>query len=196
MTYNRLYPQVQLDIVDTRKLSVLYDYRARINTLLEGTADIVFAPRTERYDEERLAFCSLNHLSYRCLMKPDHPLSARETVRREDLAGWPVRINTVMDRQLYDHILDQEPTALPGSFVYGERESFRVPLIISFCLNGGVFLSRGDFLETLHPLIALPFEPAMSVENGLFYRRDAAPHVMDFIDLVRREVSGSLPPEV
>jgi DNA-binding transcriptional LysR family regulator len=196
LTYNRLYPQVRLEIADTRKLSVLYDYRARINTLLEGTADIVFAPRTERYDEERLAFCSLNHLSYRCLMKPDHPLSTRETVRREDLAGWPVRINTVMDRQLYDHILDQEPTALPGSFVYGERESFRVPLIISFCLNGGVFLSRGDFLETLHPLIALPFEPAMSVENGLFYRRDAAPHVMDFIDLVRREVSGSLPPEV
>ena len=87
LVYNRLYPQVQLNIVDTRKLSVLYDYRARINTLLEGTADIVFAPRTERYDEERLAFCSLNHLSYRCLMKPDHPLSTRETVRREDLGA-------------------------------------------------------------------------------------------------------------
>ena len=51
-------------------------------------------------------------------------------------------------------------------------------------------------LDIVASLIALPFEPAMSVENGLFYRRDAAPHVMDFIDLVRREVSGSLPPEV
>lgn len=196
LAYNRLYPQVHLEIVDTRKLSVLYDNRARINTLTDGTADVVFAPCTESYDEEQLAFCSLNRLSYHCVMKPGHPLSTKAAIRREDLTGWPVRINTVMDRRLYDHILDQEPSALPGQFVYGERESFRVPLIISFCLNGGIFLTKGDFLETLHPLIALPFEPSMSVENGLFYRRDAAPHVLDFIDLVRRELSGELSPEV
>lgn len=185
LTYNRLYPQVQLNIVDTRKLSVLYDNRARIATLHDGTADVVFAPCTESYDTETLAFCPLNRLSYHCAMKPDHPLSQKSAIRREDLAGLPVRINTVMDRPLYDHILDQEPTALPGQFIYGERESFRVPLIISFCLNGGIFITKGDYLETLHPLISVPFDPPMSVENGLFYRRDAAPHVLDFIDLVR-----------
>ena len=185
LTYNRLHPQVRLNIVDTRKLSVLYDNRARIGTLHDGTADVVFAPRTEGCDTEALAFCPLNHLSYHCAMKPDHPLSRKSAIRREDLAGLPVRINTVMDRPLYDHILDQDPTALPGQFIYGERESFRVPLIISFCLNGGIFLTKGDYLETLHPLISVPFDPPMAVENGLFYRRDAAPHVLDFIDLVR-----------
>ena len=185
LTYNRLHPQVRLNIVDTRKLSVLYNDRARIGTLTDGTADIVVAPYTSTYDKETLIFHKLNRLSYHCVMKPDHPLSTRAAVRREDLAGLPVRINTVMDRALYDHILDQDPSDLPSQFVYGERESFRVPLIISFCLNGGIFITKGDFLETLHPLISVPFDPPMSMENGLFYRRDADEHVLRFIDLVR-----------
>ena len=186
LVYNRLYPQVRLNIVDTRKLSVLYNDRARIATLTDGTADVVFAPCTEPYDKEQLAFYRLNRLSYHCVMKPDHPLSRKSAVHREDLAGLPVRINTVMDRALYEHILDQDPSCLPGQFVYGEREALRVPLIISFCLNGGIFISKGDFLETLHPLISVPFSPPLSVDNGLFYRRNAAPHVLDFIELVRR----------
>ena len=183
LAYNRLYPQVRLNIVDTRKLSVLYNDRARIATLTDGTADVVFAPCTEPYDKDQLAFYRLNRLSYHCVMKPGHPLSRKSAVRREDLAGLPVRINTVMDRALYEHILDQDPACLPGQFVYGEREELRVPLIISFCLNGGIFISKGDFLETLHPLISVPFSPSLSVDNGLFYRRDAAPHVLDFIIL-------------
>ena len=186
LTYNRLYPQVRLNIVDTRKLSVLYNGRARIATLTDGTADSVFAPYTEPYDKEQLSFYRLNRLSYHCVMKPDHPLRRKAAVHREDLAGLPVRINTVLDRTLYEHILDQDPTCLPGQFVYGEREELRVPLIISFCLNGGIFISKGDFLETLHPLVAVPFSPEFSVDNGLFFRNDAAPHVLDFIELVRR----------
>ncbi len=186
LTYNRLYPEVRLNIVDTRKLSVLYNDRARIATLTDGTVDIVFAPCTEPYDKEQLSFYCLNRLSYHCVMKPDHPLSRKTEIHREDLTGLPVRINTVMDRALYEHILDQDPPSLPGQFVYGEREALRVPLIISFCLNGGIFISKGDFLETLHPLISVPFSPPLSVDNGLFYRRNAAPHVMDFIELVRR----------
>lgn len=188
LSYNRLYPQVRLNIVDTRKLSVLYNDRARIATLTDGTADVVFAPCTESYSKEELVFFPLNRLSYHCVMKPGHPLSRKSAIHREDLAGLPVRINTVMDRALYEHILDQDPSCLPCQFVYGEREELRVPLIISFCLNGGIFISKGDFLETLHPLISVPFSPPLAVDNGLFYRRDAAPHVKDFIKLVRQSV--------
>lgn len=189
LTYNRLYPQVQLNIVDTRKLSVLYNDRARLHTLLDGTADVVFAPCTEPYDDTQLEFCHLNRLHYHCVMKPDHPLSSRATVHREDLANLPVRINTLMDRPLYEHIMDQDPACLPGQFVYGEREALRVPLIISFCLNGGIFITKGDYLETLHPLVAVPFDPPMAVDNGLFFRRDAAEHVLRFIRLVRDGVA-------
>ena len=192
LTYNRLYPEVRLNIVDTRKLSVLYNDRARIATLTDGTVDIVFAPCTEPYDKDQLSFYRLNRLSYHCVMKPDHPLSHKTAIHREDLAGLPVRINTVMDRTLYEHILDQDPPSLPGQFVYGEREALRVPLIISFCLNGGIFISKGDFLETLHPLISVPFVPPLSVDNGLFFRRNAAPHVMDFIELVCRDAEEAL----
>ena len=73
LSYNRLYPQVRLNIVDTRKLSVLYNDRARIATLTDGTADVVFAPCTESYSKEELVFFPLNRLSYHCVMKPGHP---------------------------------------------------------------------------------------------------------------------------
>lgn len=187
VAYNRLYPQVYLNIVDTRKLSVLYDSRARLRTLQEGTVDVVFAPCTGEYDTQHLVFRKLNRLSYQCLLKPGHPLSAKSHITREDLAAFPVRINTVMDRIVYDHILDQESSLLPERIVYSEKDSFSVPLIISFCLNDGIFISKGDYLETLHPLIAIPFDPPFSVDNGLFYRKDAPNHVQNFIDLVCRD---------
>ena len=185
MAYNRRYPHVLLDIVDTRKLSVLYDNHARLRTLEEGKADVVCAPYTQSFDAQKLTFCRLNRLSYHCVMKPDHPLSGRERITREELAPFPIRINTVMDRAVYDHILDQDAALLPQRIVYSEKEYFSVQQIISFCLNGGVYISKGDFLETLHPLVAVPFHPAFPVDNGLFYRKDAPQHVLDFVALVR-----------
>lgn len=184
LAYNRRYPQVRLDIVDTRKLSVLYDDRARLRTLEEGTADVVLAPRSVSFDPQRLVFRRLNRLSYHCIMKPDHPLSDRSHITREDLAAFPIRINTVMDRAVYDHILDQEASLLPQRIVYSEKEYFSVQQIISFCLNGGIYISKGDFLETLHPLVAVPFDPPFSIDNGLFCRADAPSHVRSFIDMV------------
>lgn len=186
VAYNRLYPQVLLNIVDTRKLSVLYDSGARLRTLEEGTTDVVFAPCSAPYDADHLVFRKINRLSYHCLLKPDHPLSRKEKICRADLAPYPLRINTIMDRPVYDHILDQEDSLLPERIVYSEKETFSVPLIVSFCLNGGVYISKGDFLETLHPLIAVPFDPPFSMDNGLFYRKDAPEHVLQFIDLVCR----------
>lgn len=187
VTYNRLYPQVQLDIVDTRKLSVLYDNRARLRTLEEGTADVVCAPLTLPFDTKKLTFYKLNRLRYHCVMKPDHPLSGKERITREDLAAFTIRVNTVMDRVVYDHIIDQDPSLLPERIVYSEKEYFSVQQIISFCLNGGIYISKGDFLETLHPLVAVPLEPAFAMDNGLFCRTDAPEHVRNFIDLVCRD---------
>lgn len=187
LTYNRLYPHVQLDFVDTRKLSVLYDDRARLRTLEEGTTDVVFAPRSHPFDCNRLVFHKLTRRTYHCIMKPDHPLSGKDRITREDLAAFTVRINTVMDRVVYDHIIDQDPSLLPERIVYSEKEYFSVQQIISFCLNGGVYISKGDFLETLHPMMAIPFDPPFAMDNGLFCRTDAPEHVRDFIDLVCRD---------
>lgn len=191
VAYNQIYPHVHLEIVDTRKVSVLYDSQARLRTLEEGTVDVIFAPHTA-YDEEQLVFRRLNRSSYRCVMKPDHPLSTKSHITRADLTAFPVRINTVMDRAVYDHILDQEAALLPQRILHSEKEPFSIPLVISFCLNGGIYISKGDFLETLHPLIALPFSPPFTVINGLFYRKDAPEHVQNFIDLVCRDAEEPL----
>lgn len=186
MAYSGLYPEVAIHLTDTRSLMVLYNNAARLRTLTDGITDIVLAPFEQKFDQERLVFHKLNDLHYYCVMKPGHPLSGKETIAREDLASWPVRINTIMDRDLYDHIMDQEISRLPEAIIYGEKEPSGVPAILSFCMNGGIFITKGDYLETLHPLIARPFFPAFTVENGLYCRKDPPAHVLRFIELALR----------
>jgi len=191
MTYSDLYPEVVIHLADTRSLMVLYNNTARLRTLIDGITDIVMAPLEQKYDRDRISFHELNNLEYYCVMKQNHPLCEKTAVTREDLTSWPVRINTIMDREVYNHIIDQEITCQPETIVYGEKEPSGVPAILSFCMNGGVFITKGDYLETLHPLISRPFSPAFTVKNGLYCLKDAPDHVREFIDLTLHTTSNS-----
>ena len=191
LAYSERYPEVAIHLSDTRSLMVLYNNTARLRTLTDGITDIVLAPFEPKHDKERLDFYKLNSLHYNCVMKPGHPLSGKETVSREDLSPWPVRINTVMDRNLYDHIMDQDISRLPESIVCDEKEPSGVPSILSFCMNGGIFITKGNYLETLHPLIARPFFPDFTLENGLYCRKDPPAHVLRFIELALRAADRS-----
>jgi len=186
LTYSALYPEVAIHLSDTRSLMVLYNTAARLRTLTDGITDVVLAPFEPKYDKDRLDFHKLNTLRYNCVMKPDHPLSGKNSVSREDLSPWPVRINTIMDRDVYDHIMDQDVSHLPETIVYAEKEPSGVPSILSFCMNGGIFITKGNYLETLHPLIARPLFPAFTLENGLYCRKDPPAHVLRFIELALR----------
>lgn len=181
--YNDTHPDVLLNVVDTRNLMVLYDNVARLRTLDEGLVDVVFAPYDEQYDQETLVWQKLTDIRFYCVMKRGHPLSGKPFVTKEDLSPYQVWVNTVMDREIYEHIVDQDMEQLPERIVYAEKELFSVPIVVSFCLNDGVFINKGQFMETLKPLVAVPFEPAFPVGSGLFYRKDAPEYVMDFIEL-------------
>ena len=183
MAYNARFPEVAIHLADTRSLMVLYNSTGRLRTLLDGVTDIVLAPYEQKYDKEKLIFHKLTDLQYNCVMKPGHPLSRKDTVTREDLASWPVRINTIMDRDLYEHIMDQQPDYLPEVISFAEKELSSLPSITSFCINGGIFITKGSYLHTLRPLITRPFSPAFPVENGLYCRKDSPAHVRDFIEL-------------
>ena len=182
--YNNTHPDVLLNVVDTRNLMVLYDNMARLRTLEEGVVDVIFAPYDEQYDRETLVWQKLTDIRFYCVMKRGHPLSEKPFVTKEDLSPYQVWVNTVMDREVYEHIVDQDMEQLPERIVYAEKELFSVPIMVSFCLNDGVFINKGQFMETLKPLVAVPFEPPFYVGSGLYYRKDAPEHVMDFVDLV------------
>lgn len=182
--YNALYPDVLLNVVDTRNLMVLYDNIARLRTLEEGVVDVVFAPYDEKYDRELLEWRKLTDLRFYCVMKRGHPLSGKPFVTKEDLSPYQVWVNTVMDPEVYEHIVDQDIEQLPERIIYAEKELFSVPILVSFCLNDGVFINKGQFMETLKPLIAVPFEPPFLVGSGLYYRKDASKHVLDFVEMV------------
>ena len=184
VTYNTLYPDVLLNVVDTRNLMVLYNNMARLRTLEEGVVDVIFAPYDPQYNPNTTVFRKLSDLRFYCVMKKGHPLSEKKFVTKEDLSPYQVWVNTVMDKEVYEHIIDQDLEQLPERIVYAEKELFSVPIIVSFCLNDGVFINKGQFMETLKPLIAVPFEPQFSVGSGLYYRKDAPEHVLKFVELV------------
>lgn len=198
MEYNTRYPEILLNVVDTRGLMVLFNNVARLRALRDGLVDVVFAPYEDQYDQENLSFIRLNSLRYCCVMKPTHPLTAKQCVTREDLFPYQVRINTIMDHDIYEYIAEQELTFPPDRIVYAEKEQFGIPSIMSFCLNGGIFLNKGEFLEALRPLVALPFDPPFSVESGIYFRKDPPPHVKNFIDMISQrpwnyDISAFLP---
>lgn len=183
MEYNELYPNVILRVIDTRRVFVLYNNTARLRTLIDGVVDVVFAPHENKYEKTLLSYVKLCDLPYCCVLKRSHPLAARKRITREDLANYAVRINTVIDRVVYEHIINQDVPFLPEQIVYAENEPFSVPEVVSFCLNGGIFIIKGDYIDTLDPLIAVQFDPPFTVENGIYYRNDAPEHVKNFVEL-------------
>lgn len=184
MEYNELYPNVLLRVIDTRRVFVLYNNTARLRTLTDGMVDIVFAPQESKYDKAELSYVKLCDLPYYCVLKRGHPLSRKKKITREDLSDYAIRINTVIDRAVYEHIINQDVPFLPEQIVYAENETFSVPEVVSYCLNGGIFIIKGDYIDTLDPLIAVPFDPPFTVENGIYYRCDAPEHVKNFAELV------------
>lgn len=184
VAYNTLYPDVLLNVIDTRNLMVLYNNTARLRTLEEGVVDVIFAPYDPQYDPKTTVFRKLADLRFYCVMKRGHPLSEKEFVTKEDLSPYQVWVNTVMDREVYEHIIDQDIEQLPERIIYAEKELFSVPIMVSFCLNDGVFINKGQFMETLKPLVAVPFEPPFYVDSGVYYRKDAPEHVLNFVEMV------------
>lgn len=182
--YVEKYPNVLLSVFDTRRMFVLYNNAARLKTLAEGLVDIVFAPHENKYDKAAISYTKLCDLPFYCVLKQGHPLSAKVRITREDLSPYKVRINTVIDREVYEHIINQDIPFLPDKIICAENEYFSVSELVAFCLNGGIFITKGDFIDTLDPLIAVPFDPPFTVENGIYYRADAPEHVKNFVDLV------------
>jgi len=196
LEYNEKYPNVRIAITDVRKLAILYNNTARIRSVLEGKVDVAFAPNDTKFDKSQLNFIKLGYNNFYCVMKRGHPLSSKGKITREDLAGYPVQINTVIDRKVYEHIIAQDIGFLPERIVYAENESFSVSGTVAFCLNNGIYFTKGDYLDTLDPLTARPFDPPFSLECGIFHRHDAPEHVKDFVDMVcKRPWAAAMPKE-
>lgn len=184
LEYNEKYPNVRIKITDVRKMSILYNNTARIRSVLEGKVDVAFAPNDTKFDKSQLNFIKLGYNNFYCVMKRGHPLCQKEKITREDLAGYPVQINTVIDRKVYEYIINQDIGNLPERIVYAENEGFSVSGVAAFCLNNGIYFTKGDYLDTLDPMTARPFDPPFSLECGLFCRYDAPEHVKAFVDMV------------
>jgi len=183
LQYNALYPHVHLDIINPRRIFGVFNNTARFLSIVDGTVDVAFSPYDEEYNKE-LSYIKLCDLPYYCVVKPGHPLSGKQKINREDLASSSILINSIVDRVLYEHIVSQDTLYLPEQIALAENIPFSIPEVVSFCLNGGIYITKGDYIDTLSPMIAIPFDPPFSVENGLYYRSDAPAHIKAFVDLV------------
>ena len=184
--YNALFPDILINVRNTKDMFVLYNNSARLKTLSEGDVDIIFAPYEDKFNKANLAYLKLCDLPYYCIMKRNHKLSTKKYVTKEDLFRYPIRLNSIVDQKVYEHIIDQEVPFLPEKIIYAENMPFSVSLVASFCLNNGIFISKGDYFDTIDPLIAVPFHPPFLQENGIYYRKDAPDHVKNFVDIVNK----------
>ena len=157
---------------------------ARLQSLSNGSVDVVFAPREAKYDKSNISYVKLCDLPFYCVMKKHHALAQKAVIRREDLAELPVWINTIVDREVYQYIMDQGISQRPGKIIHAENMQFNIPEVASFCFNNGIFLTKGDKFDTLRPLVPLPFDPPFAVENGIYFRNDSPDYVKAFVDLV------------
>jgi DNA-binding transcriptional LysR family regulator len=149
-----------------------------IDDILKGNVDV--AELTYRTDLERsgLQYLKLFPLPYKCLVAPSHPLAGNKTIRREELVGNHVGIHE------HDHdflsLLSEDAHDLSLETMNNDIQK-----INNICYNGGIFISKAYFLNSMQPLTPVPLETDLVPMAVVVYKQSPAPIVEEFLNVIR-----------
>lgn len=188
--YSTLYPDTLIEYIPC-------SYHERISYVKEEKADLcIHVLYDDLGDLSPLQWSKTQRfLSFICLMKPEHHLANRKSVRLEDLKNERVPLavdNPERFRKMYpskdleEHLRDIQ--SLPAN-----RNQ-----IINFCRKGGAYLSlRGTEMQFSDTLKAVPIQDLPSIPIGILYSRHPSIEVQRFLHLynTQSESSGKSPGE-
>jgi len=167
--YYRRYPYVNQQII----LSASSRF---IDDIISGRVDVAELTYRAALERDDIQYLNLFRMLYKCLVAPSHPLAKKTSIRPEELAGNHIGIH---DNDLLS-ILDSHRRGLTLEVVNNDIQK-----INNICFNGGIFISKALFINSMQPLIPVRLETDFVPMAVVAYSRAPAPIVEEFLDVVR-----------
>lgn len=177
--YARRYPEVHQELMLRNGSQMLED-------ILNGKLDVGEHALTDEVRREELAYTKVATRRYYCLMTDNHPLAGKKEIQPEDLAGVTVGVMRENQKEIISAL--RHRCAEIDIRTQGTDEAHTVA-IYNICFNGGVYITKDYYANSLQPLLAIPLAAEVLRESVIVYRRDPEGPVQRFIALVQ-ELNG------
>lgn len=157
---------------------ILQPATASIDDILENRVDVAECAYYSELENFGVKYLKLSPLTYKCLIAPSHPLAGKESICLEDLSGNHIGLNVRDDKlllQLHEHCHDISLETLNND----------MQKITNLCYNGGIFISKAYFLDSMQPLISVPLETSIVPMSVILYNPSCSSIVKDFLSVVK-----------
>jgi DNA-binding transcriptional LysR family regulator len=169
--FMRRFPYIKQQIILQSSTKIIDD-------IIEDRTDV--AEYTYRSDVENsgVQYLKLFPLSFKCLVAPSHPLAGNKTIQLKELSGYRVGLhmkNTDLLSRMNECCRDLSPEVMGND----------MQKIINICYNGGIFISKAYFLNSMQPLIPIRLETDLIPMAIILYRQSPSPIVREFLSVVQ-----------
>lgn len=167
------YPQVRQQVI-------LRDWTCFVEDLLGGRIDVAECILKPELLRPGIAYRPLFAVPYKCLLSPQHPLAARERLELQDLQGFRLAILASNTR-----LIEEIRRAAPDTAVEILRDN-DLQKVYSLCYDNCIFISKAYYVSHMEPLVAVPLACGITAVAAILYRKDPAPLVRMFLDVVEQ----------
>jgi len=147
-----------------------------VDDILNGRADVAEYIYHAELDEFGVQYQKLFPMPYKCLVAPSHPLAGHNIIRMEELSGNHIGMHnnnllSEMKESCHDFTL--------------EVISNDLQKINNICYNGGIFISKAYFLNSMQPLIPIQLKTDSVPMAVILYHQSPTPITLEFLNVVR-----------
>lgn len=158
---------------------VLMPFSRTTDALLEGRIDVAECIYRPFMNEVGIQHLKLFPLPYKCLVAPSHPLAKKDIVSIDELAGNLIYMNKS------DSTLLAEVNEVHRGITFEATEN-DLQKISNICYNGGVFVSKAYFLDSMQPLVTVELKTKEVPMAAVIYRKSPSKNVKEFLNVIRQ----------
>lgn len=171
--FYRRFPNIKQQVI-------LQQASRTIESIVKGQTDVAEFIYRPGIEDSGLQYLKLFPLPYKCLVAPSHPLAGSKSIHPEDLSNCSI----------YLHKGDNTLVSQLGKCGNGAEIPYQsiendMQKITNACYNGGVFISKAYFLNSMQPLISIPLEIEHVPMAIILYRKSPAPNTKKFLNVIK-----------
>ena len=174
--FSERFPEVKQQVIMQLKPQKSADI---IDDILGGRIDLAECPYESAIEDcSDVQYREFVPLPLKCIVAPNHPLAGNKTICLDELSGRSVCMSwkyaellSLMNERCHGFSLE----ILHGSIMQA---------IVNVCYNGGIFISRAYFLNSVPPLITIPLDVDITYLSIIAYRKQPSFIVSEFLRVV------------
>jgi DNA-binding transcriptional LysR family regulator len=169
--FSRRFPNIKQDVI-------LQPSTHAIDDILKGRVDVAEYTYRASLENSGVQYLKLFPLHYKCLIAPNHPLAGNKIIHLEELSGSQVGLHmeyTDLLSQMNERCHDLSLNIM----------NYDVQKIINLCYNGGIYISKAYFLDSMQPLVPILLETELMPMAVILYRQSPSPIVREFLNVVQ-----------